>query len=101
ASPSAIARTNAAGQIVLEVYARWADDNVRYRTLDPAGPPGWQPWVNLGGIFKDTPVGVTVAQNQSWLVGWGRDDNTVYVQRFKDGDWLRGPNGSTNTGWRG
>jgi len=101
ASPTAIARTNAAGQIVLEVYARWADDNVRYRTLDPAGPPGWGPWVNLGGIFKATPVGVTVGPNQSWLVGWGRDDDIVYVQRFKDGDWLRGSNGSTATGWRG
>jgi hypothetical protein len=28
---------------VLEVYARWVDGNVRYRRLDPAAPPGWQP----------------------------------------------------------
>jgi len=100
AAPTATARTNAAGQIVLEVYARWADDNVRYRRLDPAGPPGWQAWTNLGGVWNDTPVPVTVGPNQSWLIGWSRD-NTAHVQRFKDGDWLRGPDGSVNSGWRG
>ncbi|GAA1873520.1 alpha-lytic protease prodomain-containing protein [Asanoa iriomotensis] len=99
-APTAIMRPNAAGQPVLEVYARWADDNVRYRRLDPAGPPGWQPWTNLGGIWKRTPVPVTVGTDDSFLLGWARDD-TLHFQRWRGGTWLRGPDGSSNTGWRG
>lgn len=98
AAPSAIVRPNAAGQPVVEVYARWADDNVRYRRLDPVA--GWQSWVNLGGIWKDTPVAVTIGTDQSFLIGWARDD-TVHFQRWKNGDWLRGSDGSINAGWQG
>src|SRR5262249_18024853 len=48
-----------------------------------------------------TPVGVTVGPDQSFLLGWGRDDKTLQFQRFKNGDWLRGSDGTPNTGWRG
>ncbi|HZM76419.1 MAG TPA: glycosyl hydrolase [Candidatus Limnocylindrales bacterium] len=99
APPTAIARPNAAGQMVLEVYARWADDNVRYRRADPS-QPGYQPWVNLGGIWKDTPVGVTVGTDHSLLLGIA-NDNTLHFQQWRDGTWLRGADGGITTGWKG
>jgi mannan endo-1,4-beta-mannosidase len=101
AAPAAIARDNGAGGLVLEVYARWADDNVRYRRTNPSAGGGFEPWVNLGGVWKDvTPVGVTVGVNHSMLFGIAQD-NTLHFQEFKNGDWLRGADGSVNSGWRG